>query len=189
MWVLGRMLGSGPILFLFLHFSLSRTLRPSLLGFWLNLISMMLNSAKLGCRSGHPVVTADQFLNLVGHLLPQEPHLELPRITGRELQEVAKAKKSTAGGLDGWAWNEIRALSLPWFSGLAILLELVETSGVWPQGLLDAYIAMIPKADGDSTALGQRPLSVLPVVYRLWSSLRFGHLREWVEGWLPKSVF
>ena len=48
---------------------------------------------------------------------------------------------------------------------------------------------MIPKADGDSTPLGQRPLSVLPVVYRLWASLRLGHLREWVEGWLPNSVF
>ena len=44
-----------------------------------------------------------------------------------------------------------KALPLPWFSGLAILLELVETSGVWPQGLLDAYIDMIPKVDGDST--------------------------------------
>ena len=121
------------------------------------------------CRSGHPVVTADQFLG--------------------DLQEVARAKKSTAGGLDGWAWNELKALPLPWFSGLAILLELVETSGVWPRGLLDAYIAMIPKADGDSTPLGQRPLSVLPVVYRLWASLRLGHLREWVEGWLPKSVY
>ena len=48
---------------------------------------------------------------------------------------------------------------------------------------------MIPKADGDSTPLGQRPLSVLPVVYRLWASLRLGHLREWVEGWLPKAVY
>ena len=33
--------------------------------------------------------------------------MNLPRISGRELQEVARAKKSTAGGLDGWAWNEI----------------------------------------------------------------------------------
>ena len=57
------------------------------------------------------------------------------------------------------------------------------------QCILDAYIAMIPKADVDSTPLGQRRLSVLPVVYRLWASLRLGHLREWVEGWLPKSVF
>ena len=124
---------------------------------------------------------------LVGHLLPQEPFLDLPRITGRDLQEVARAKKST--GLDGWAWNEVKALPLPWFSGLAILLELVESTGVWPQGLLDAEIAMIPKADGDSTPLGQRPLSVLPVVYKLWASLRLGHLREWVAGWLPKSVY
>ena len=54
----------------------------------------------------------------------------LPRITGRDLQEVARAKKSTAGGLDGWAWNELEALPLPWFSGLAILLALVETSGI-----------------------------------------------------------
>ena len=106
------------------------------------------------CRSGHPVVTVvDQFLDFVGHLLPQEPCLGLPRITGRDLQEVARAKKSTAGGLDGWAWNEIKALPLPWFSGLAVLLNLVEDTGTWPQGLLDAYIAMIPKADGDSTAL------------------------------------
>ena len=141
------------------------------------------------CRSGHPVVTSDQFLEFVGHLLPQEPHLDLPRITGRDLQEVARAKKSTAGGLDGWAWNEIKALPLPWFSGLAILLDLVETSGTWPQGLRDAFFAMIPKADGDSTSLGQRPLSVLPVVYRLWASLELGHLREWVERWLPQSVF
>ena len=121
--------------------------------------------------------------------MPQELQFDLPRITGRDLQEVARAKKSTASGLDGWAWNEIEALPLPWFSGLAILVELVETTGVWPQGLLDAYIAMIPKAYGDSTALDQRPLSVLPVVYRLWASLRLGHLRGWVEGWLPRSVF
>ena len=79
-------------------------------------------------------------------------------------------------------------LLLPWFSGLAIVLSLVEDTGTWPQGLLDACNAMIPKAYGDSTPLGQRSLSVLPVVYRLWASLRLGHLREWVEGWLPKSV-
>ena len=103
---------------------------------------------------------------------------DLPRITGRDLQEVVRAKKSTAGGLDG-AWNEIEALPPPWFSGLAILLQLVETTGVWPQGLLDAYIAMIPKADGDSTPLGQQPLSVLPVVQAVgfpstWTSAGVG---------------
>ena len=45
------------------------------------------------------------------------------------------------------------------------------------------------KADGDSTPLGQWPLSVLLFVYSLWASLRLGHLWEWVEGSLPQSVF
>ena len=33
-------------------------------------------------------------------------------------------EKSTAGGLDGWARNEIKALPLPWFSGLAMVFCL-----------------------------------------------------------------
>ena len=122
-------------------------LRLSLLRSWLNFIFFDAEFRKAWmpffCGSGHPVVTPAQFLDFVGHLLPQEPFLDLPRITGGDLQEVAGAKKSTAGGLDGWAWYEIKASPLPWFSGLAILLELVETSGVRPQGLLDAYIAML----------------------------------------------
>ena len=44
------------------------------------------------CWSGHPVVTVDQFLAYVGHLLPQEPLFDLPTITGRDLQDAARAK-------------------------------------------------------------------------------------------------
>ena len=48
---------------------------------------------------------------------------------------------------------------------------------------------MIPKSDGDCTPLGQRPLSVLPVVYRVWASVRLRHLDSWLRSWLPLSVF
>ena len=47
-------------------------------------------------------------------------------------------------------------------------------------GLMDCWMfffAMIPKTDGDAAPLGQRPLSVLPVVYRIWASTRMGQLR------------
>ena len=95
---------------------------------------------------------------------------------------MARVKKSTAGGLDGWAWNEIKALPLPWFSGLAFSFGAVESTGTWPQGLLDAYIAMIPKADGDSTPLGQTAPQCAPGCVQAVASLRLGHLRESVEG-------
>ena len=48
---------------------------------------------------------------------------------------------------------------------------------------------MIPKTDGDATPLGQRPLSVLPFVYRFWASTRMVHLEGWFKSWVPDSVF
>ena len=45
-----------------------------------------------------------------GEYLPQQEEFALTRITGRELCDVAVAKKSSAGGLDEWAWNETKAL-------------------------------------------------------------------------------
>ena len=54
---------------------------------------------------------------------------------------------------------------------------------------LDAYIAMILKADGDSTSLWQRRLCVLPVIYRLWASVRLGHIQNWFHLWVPDMVF
>ena len=167
-WVLGRMFGSGLTSFRpspFLVVKDPQTQSPRILEEPHLIDAEFRNAwAPFFFWSGHPVATPDQFLDFLGHLLPQEPQFDLPRITERDLQKVARAKKSTAGRLDGWAWNEIKALRLPWFSGLATLLELVETSGVWPQGLLDACIAMISEADGDSTPLGQTAPSVF---YRL----------------------
>ena len=60
---------------------------------------------------------------------------------------------------------------------------------MWPDGLLDAYITMIPKTGDDATPLGQRLLSVLPIVYRIWASARMGQLDGWFESWVPDSVF
>ena len=66
---------------------------------------------------------------------------------------------------------------------------MVEEEGVWPEGLLDAYIAMIPKSDLDATPLVQRPLCVLPVVYRVWASAGMMQLEPWFRSWVPASVF
>ena len=83
----------------------------------------------------------------------------------------------------------MKVLPVSWYDELARILTLAEDTGVWPEGLLDAYIAMIPKSDGDATPLGQRPLSVLPVVYRVWASARMVQLEDWFKSWVPDSVF
>ena len=48
---------------------------------------------------------------------------------------------------------------------------------------------MISKSDGDSTPLGQRPLSVLPIVYRVWASAWMNQLEDLFKSWVPGSVF
>ena len=80
----------------------------------------------------------------------------------------------------------MKVLSVAWF---ARILSKIQENGVWPEGLLDAHTAMIPKADGDATPLGQRPLSVLPSVYRIWASARMVHHQVWFRSWVPGSVF
>ena len=76
-WVLGRMLGFGPDFVLPSPFFVvkdpqtgsSRILvEPHLIDAEFRKVWM-----PFFCRSGHPVVTVDQFLGFVGHLLPQEP--------------------------------------------------------------------------------------------------------------------
>ena len=101
--------------------------------------------------------------------LPLLPEVSLPRLTGQMLADVVQREGATAGSLR--------------------ILAKVEDVGIWSDGLLDAYIAMIPKTDGDSTPLGQRPLSVLPIVYRVWASAWTGQLEDWFKSWVPDSVF
>ena len=133
-------------------------------------------------------VDLDAFGAVAEELTPLLDEVQFSFLSGDMLHDAVQEKKPTAGSLDGWGWREFKTLPVAWFDRLASILALVELEGVWPDGLLDAYIAMIPQADGDSTLLGQRPLCVLPIIYRLWASVWLVHLRGWFESWVPASV-
>ena len=92
------------------------------------------------CRSGHPEVSAEQFLGFIGHLLPQDNFLVLPRITGRDLQEVARAKKATAGGLVGLGMK----LRLPPCLGFLVLLFFWSLLSLLVPGLSVSWMRFLP---------------------------------------------
>ena len=142
------------------------------------------------CRSVRGVADLEDFsAEVEGGWLPTLDLVDLLPLTGELLSGVVWCKKVTAGSLDVWRWRELKAMPVPWFDGLARILRMVESDGVWPEGLLDVYNAMIPKVDGDATPLCQRPRSVLPVVYRVWASAGMIQLEPWFKSWLPESVF
>ena len=76
------------------------------------------------------------------------------------LSSVDISKKVTAGSLDGWGWRELKALLALCFDGMAGIVRTVGSDGVWPEGLLDAYIAMIPKAAGCYSAWAEATVCV-----------------------------
>ena len=145
-----------------LHFfSVSLILRLVVLGSSLIRLGLTKNSERPGfptsaaLGNGIPALR-NSVLRLKGWLLLL-PVFELPRLTGQMLADVVLRERATAGSLDGWGWRELKVLLVSWFDELSRILTLVEDTVVWPDGLLDAYIAMIPKSDGDATPLGQRP--------------------------------
>ena len=143
----------------------------------------------LFCRGARGSADLDAFRAVAEDLTPLFDEVNLPPLSGDMLYDSVQRKKPPARSLDGCGWKEFMALPVAWFDRLASVLTLVEEDGVWPDGMLDAYIAMNPKTGGDSTPLGQRPLCVLPIAYRLWASVRLQHLQKWFDSWVPKSVF
>ena len=162
-------------------------LLPGVLVFLRTLLVLIKNSAKLGFPTfaalgkGRPALMNSN--SECDGWLPRLGEFSLPALTGDMLFEVVKRKSATAGSSDGVGVS-LRCYLLLGFDGLARILYKVEDLGVWPDGLLDAYIAMIPKVDGDAT-----PLDQLPVVYRVWASARMLQLEPWFRSWVPSCVF
>ena len=97
-WVLGLMPGSGRTLFPRLPFFLSgtRSHRSSRILVETHLVDADFRKAWMPffCRFGHPGITVDQSLGFGGHLSLRNRFLDLPRITGRDLQRGCESQKS-----------------------------------------------------------------------------------------------
>ena len=89
------------------------------------------------------------------------------------LFQLPEASSPGALGIPIAVW---RSLPSQWFDAVARLFTLMESDGEWPVQWLDAYVVMIPKASGGTRPRDQRPITVLEVMYRIWSK---GLVREW----------
>jgi len=54
---------------------------------------------------------------------------------------------------------------------------MAEEEGCWPDAWAEAYVVMIPKSAGGTRPQDQRPITVLPLLWRLWGK---GVARDWV---------
>ena len=96
---------------------------------------------------------------------------------------LARMAAESATNSDGLTVRELQALPDSLLELFVGFLNLVEEVGEWPEQLLVAMVSLIPKGEG-SSPLDLRPISILAVAYRVWSSTRFRVVAAWAEQWL-----
>ena len=91
-----------------------------------------------------------------------------------------------APGPDGWTAEEMRLWPGHLLRGLAACFRLVEQLGRWPAALATADVVLLPKPGGDpDNPLQRRPITLLPIPYRLWARLRLPAVEGWRALWDP----
>ena len=78
-------------------------------------------------------------------------------------------REGAAPGLPGVPIAVWKAMPVEWMEAVARLLNLAEMERNWPQEWLRAYVVMVPKSCGGVRPQDQRPITILPVLYRLWA--------------------
>ena len=100
------------------------------------------------------------------------PTLDWPHhpFTGASVRvALNQMRDGAAPGIPGVPLAVWKAPPDSWMDAVAQLLNLVEAEGIWPAEWLTAYVVMIPKTSGGSRPRDQRPITVLPLLYRVWS--------------------
>ena len=108
--------------------------------------------------------------------------MEVNSITAEENRErLRKCKESGATGLDAWAPRDFKKLPDQFLEYLRVSHDMVERLGEWPYAVTHVAVTLIPKNEGfDPLCL--RPISVLPIAYRLWAAVRCRHCASWQEN-------
>ena len=110
-------------------------------------------------------------------------------ITYQELKEaLGKIKLDKARGPDSWSPWELKNLPEPFLLALASLLNLFTETATWPKPITQAKVSMLSKVDGAFQVEQTRPITILSLVYRVWSRIYAAKFIRHVQGFLPAAI-
>ena len=91
-----------------------------------------------------------------------------------------------APGPESWTADDLRLWPPHLVSALVALFRAVEQFGRWPLGLAAADVVLLPKPGACADeVLQRRPVTLLPVIYRLRARLRLHAVDAWRAQWGP----
>ena len=119
----------------------------------------------------HTEPEVEAFLLRFRHLIPRAQQ-QLGTLTEDDhCAIVQKFAADGAGGIDGWRLFDLKRLTKRIWGLLLHLFDAIEKERRWPDELCWACTSLIPKGEG-GMPLDLRPITVTPLVYRIWAAAR-----------------
>lgn len=133
----------------------------------------------------HPRVEASQWQQILDFasrvLTPVTPVNQVLDVS--LLRDLIRSKSHrSATGLDGVSKKDLDVLSSNQLQSLLSLFGRAESDGQWPGAVLSGSVQSLAKVPNPTSVGEYRPVTVLSLVYRLWSSFQS---RRWLRAVSP----
>jgi ribonuclease HI len=141
--------------------------------------------------SRHAEVPADRWDGVIAFAKNHLPrgHFEWMPLDAPGLASVIKTKKPTsAGGPDGVSICDLKAMPMSVLSNFCDMFREAESFGVWPDQVVSGKVSLLAKTAAPCSALDFRPITVLSLLYRCWSSYHAQHSLRQLDGLLPPGL-
>jgi hypothetical protein len=142
--------------------------------------------------------TPDEFWDPLVHFteqaFPKQKAMKYEPITYQVWRRTLKQKsKRAATGPDGLSRDDLLHMPKSLTMKLLALLEAIEKDGKqWPEQMVQAFVIALAKHSEAACVNDYRPISIFPVAYRTWSSIRarqvIAHLSSLVPSTCAGSV-
>ena len=117
-------------------------------------------------------------------LKAQEEVKHWPQLTGAGLAKLVQRAGKKKGGCDGWSYAALRLVPESCYDALARALMAAEKRGSLPVQMMVHEVALLPKDEHK-----ERPISLTPVLWRLYCSFRKPKVREWVATYVGDHAY
>jgi ribonuclease HI len=120
--------------------------------------------------------------------LPRPPAMEYQPITKEMWQHALKTKKKKAAtGPDGISRQDLMNLPPKATEAILDLFAGIEQGRDWPRQLVVGVVAALAKIPTATTTNHFRPITILPVAFRTWSSIRARQILQHLQQVAPPT--
>ena len=130
----------------------------------------------------------DEILSLTRSLL-QFPDMKLRPITLQRWKAAVRSKKaSSATGLDSLSRLDLLAFPDSLHEKIIQLLSHAEATGEWPRQLVSGSVHALQKTPQAESVQDYRPITIMPLCYRIYSSLRAREILQHLQHHVPPTL-